>query len=273
MRDLDWIYELAVIFYVFSLFGYFIDFLQNNRKANRFAFWLLSIVWILQTVYFFTTFFAIDRFPILTPYEGLYFISWLIVSLSLFINWFSRIDFFVFFANIAGFIMMSIYMFSPENRLYPLLTKAITTELFVMHIALAFLAYTAFTLSFVFAVMYFIQYRYLKNKIGIHRLGRFGSLDELEKMSFFLIMIGVPLFLISLIWGTMWGRITIEQFFYFDAKVITSIVVLIAYSVFLYVKIVKKETGTKLVYFNVFAYLLLLINVFVSPVFSKFHWW
>src|SRR5690606_28891208 len=119
---------------------------------------------------------------------------------------------------------------------------------------------------------YFIQYKYLKNKIGIHRLGRFGSLDELEKMSFFLIMIGVPLFLVSLIWGTIWGRITIEHFFYFDAKVITSVVVLIVYRVFLYIKIMKKETGNKLAYFNMIAFLLLLYIVFLSRSFSMFHW-
>lgn len=273
MHDFDWIYELAVIFYVVSLLGYFIDFLQNNRKANRFAFWLLSIVWVLQIIYFFVTFMNLNRVPILTPYEGLFFVSWLIVTLSLFINWFSRIDFFVFFANIIGFIMMSVYVFSPETELLPFITDTMTTELFLMHIAMAFLAYATFSLSFVFAIMYLIQYEILKNKISFRRLGRFGSLPELEKMSFFFTMIGVPLLLISLIWGVIWGHLTLDSFFYFDVKVITSIIVLIMYSFFLYMKIMKKEQGKKLALINIAAFLLLLINIFLSQSFSTFHWW
>lgn len=273
MNDVDWINELAIIIYVASLLGYFIDFLQNNRKANRIAFWLISIVWVLQTVYFIVTFARIDRFPILIPYEGLYFVSWLIVSLSLLINWFSRIDFFVFFANIAGFIMMSLYIFSPENELLPFITETMTTELFFMHVTMAFLAYAAFTLSFVFAIMYFIQYETLKNKVSFKRLGRFGSLTELERMTFFFTMIGVPLLLISIIWGVIWGHLSLDTFFYFDAKVLTSIVILIMYCFFLYLKIMKKEQGIKLSLVNMAAFLVLLINIFLSRSFSKFHWW
>lgn len=273
MHEFDWIYELALIIYVISLLGYFIDFLQNNRKANRIAFWLLSIVWGLQIIYFFVTFFNLNRIPILTPYEGMLFVSWLIVSLSLLINWFSQIDFFVFFANIIGFIMMSIYVFSPETELSPFIMKTMTTELFFMHIAMAFLAYAAFILSFVCSLMYFIQYEILKNKTGFRRLGRFGSLPELERMSVFFIMIGVPLLLISLIWGVIWGHLTLDSFFYFDVKVITSVIVFIMYCYFLYMKIVKKEHGKKLALINIATFLLLLINIFLSQSFSTFHWW
>ncbi len=273
MHKFDWIYEFSLIIYAVSLLGYFIDFLQHNRKANRIAFWLLSIVWLLQTVYFFASFIHLNRVPILTQYEGLYFVSWLIVALSLIINRFSRIDFFVFFANIVGFVMMSVYLFSPESEFIPLLTDMMTTELFVMHIAMAFLAYAAFALSFVFAMMYVIQYEILKNKIGFRRLGRFGSLTELEKMSFFFTMLGVPFLLISLIWGVIWGHLTLDAFFYFDAKVVTSAIVFIAYSYFLYMKIAKKKQGKNLALTNIAAFLLLLINLFLSQTFSTFHWW
>lgn len=270
---MDWIYEITVILYAISLLGYFIDFLQNNRKANRFAFWLLSIVWALQTTYFLIRVFKYNQVPILSPFEGLYFVSLIIITLSLLINWFSQIDFFVFFANIIGFIMMSVHLFSRENELSPFITETMTTELFFMHIAMAFLAYAAFTLSFVFALMYFIQYEIIKNKLSLKRLGRFGSLTELDRLSAFFTMIGVPLLLVSLIWGLIWSHLALEHIVYFDAKVVTSIIVLIAYCGYLYVKFMRREQGKKLALINIAAFLLLLINIFLSRSFSKFHWW
>ncbi len=45
------IYHIAIILYACSISLYFIDYFQSNRKANRFAFWLLSIVWILHSIF------------------------------------------------------------------------------------------------------------------------------------------------------------------------------------------------------------------------------
>lgn len=45
--------ELMIVLYALSVFLYFIDFLHHNRKANKIAFWLLSIVWVLQSFFYF----------------------------------------------------------------------------------------------------------------------------------------------------------------------------------------------------------------------------
>ncbi|MGQ0414723.1 cytochrome C assembly protein, partial [Bacillus sp. HC-TM] len=45
------IYHIAIILYACSISLYFIDYFQSNRKANRFAFWLLAIVWVLQSIF------------------------------------------------------------------------------------------------------------------------------------------------------------------------------------------------------------------------------
>lgn len=50
--SLSRINELTIILYAICVLLYFIDFLNNNRKAKRAAFWLLSIVWLLQTIFY-----------------------------------------------------------------------------------------------------------------------------------------------------------------------------------------------------------------------------
>lgn len=90
------LHELTVILYAFSVLLYFIDFLHNNRKANKVAFWLLAFVWVLQTLFLFLYMLETGRFPVLTIFEGLYFYAWVLITLSLGINRLLRVDFIVF---------------------------------------------------------------------------------------------------------------------------------------------------------------------------------
>ncbi|HET7580418.1 MAG TPA: cytochrome c biogenesis protein CcsA [Bacillales bacterium] len=269
---MSWLYEFTVILYALSVLGYFIDFLQNNRKVNRSAFWLLSIVWILQTIYFIEELMRLGEFPILTLSRGLFFYAWVIVTLSLIINRFFRVDVFVFFANVLGFIIMSVYLFAPTGQ-SDIVARHLMSGLLVIHVTIAFLAYGAFTLSFIFSAMYFIQHYMLKEKKWHKRMLRLGSLSQLEKWSFVCNMIGVPLLLISLILGMIWASIKLHTFYWLDAKVILSFVVIVVYSAFLYQKVAKGMHGQTLVFWNTAAFLVVLINYFLSESLTSFHLW
>lgn len=268
-----WLYECTVVLYALSVLGYFIDFLLNNRKVNRIAFWLLSIVWVLQTVYFIEESMKIGEFPILTPSQGLFFYAWVLVTLTLVINRLFRVDVFVFFTNVLGFAIMSIYLFAPGNQASNVLSDQLTSGLLVIHITIAFLAYGAFTMSFIFSAMYYIQSFMLKKKHWNKRMGRFGSLAQLEKASFVLNMIGVPLLVISLILGLIWSSIKLHTFYWYDAKVILSFIVIVIYSLFLYEKVAKGTHGNTLVQWNTAAFLVVLINYFLSESLTHFHLW
>ncbi len=91
------IYHIAIILYACSISLYFIDYFQSNRKANRFAFWLLAIVWVLQSIFMLLRATDSETNPILTLLSGIYFYVWLLITMSLVINRFMRIDFLVFF--------------------------------------------------------------------------------------------------------------------------------------------------------------------------------
>ncbi|MCA0992533.1 cytochrome C assembly family protein [Pseudalkalibacillus hwajinpoensis] len=273
MTNASWLYDITILLYALSVLGYFIDFLQNNRKVNQFAFWLLSIVWVLQSAFLVTQIIEIGGFPILTPFEGLFFYAWVIVSLSLLINWFFRVDFFVFFANVLGFSIMAINLFATREQASSLLTEQLMSELSIIHITMAFLSYGAFSLSFIFSIMYLILYQMLKRKKWNKRLRRFGDLSQLEKLSYLCSVLGVPLLLLSLILGIVWAILKVDQFSLLDAKVIISFFVLGAYSTYLYQKVAREMEGRSLALWNVAAFLIVLINVFLSGTLSEFHFW
>jgi HemX protein len=92
-------------------------------------------------------------------------------------------------------------------------------------------------------------------------------------MSYVLNVIGVPMLLLSLILGSIWAYIKLDKFFWYDAKVLGSILVMITYSIYLYMRIVKEWQGKSVALLNIASFLVLLINFFLFGSLSRFHFW
>ncbi|WP_018921632.1 cytochrome c biogenesis protein CcsA [Salsuginibacillus kocurii] len=267
------IYLTTIILYSLSVFGYFIDFLQNNRKVNRLAFWLLSIVWLLQTAFFVLRAIEFNRLPVITPFEGLFFYAWLLVTLSLVVNYFFRVDFLVFFTNVVGFAMLAFSLFAPSGDVPSELTNLLVSELLVIHISMILIGYAGFTVAFAFSLMYVLQSQMLKQKEWGKRLVRFGHLPKLDRFAFVSTMVAYPSFLLGLILGFIWAWVQLETLPFLDAKVIGSFAVLLIYGGYLYQRGVNARQGYGMALFNIAAFLIVLINYFLSDELTEFHFW
>ncbi|GGE42552.1 cytochrome c assembly protein [Pullulanibacillus camelliae] len=270
---MHWLYDITVILYAACVCSFFIDFLQNNRKAHQLAFWLLSIVWVLQLITVVLKVSYTKEFPILTPIDGLFFVAWIIVSASLVMHRFFKLYFFGFFANLVGFAIMVITLFQPNDPAAPILGQRLMSDLLIIHISIALLSYAAFAISFILSMMYLVEYRLLKQKKWDQRLIHFGSLARLEQGAFYCNLLGVPLLLISLLLGIIRATDVFSNVNWLDSKIITSFLVLLAYCLYLYQRLGKNVYGKPLVFWNIVAFLLVLINVFLSEVFTGFHLW
>lgn len=267
------LHELTVVIYAFSVLLYFFDFIHHNRKANRVAFWLLAFVWILQTAFLVLYVLTTGRFPVLTIFEGLYFYAWVLITLSLVINHLLKMDFIVFFTNILGFIVMAIHTFAPVQYQSHLIAQKLVSELLLIHITMAILSYGAFSLSFVFSLLYLFQYDLLKRKKWGTRLIRLADLNKLESLSYLMAVIGVPMLMLALILGLQWVMIKVPGVHWYDSKVLGSFVVLSSYSIYLYLKIGKGMAGKNLALWNIGSFLIVLINFFLFGQLSSFHIW
>ncbi|WP_042459268.1 cytochrome C assembly family protein [Neobacillus dielmonensis] len=267
------IHELTVVLYAISVLLYFFDFIHHNRKANRIAFWLIAFVWVLQTVFLILYMIKTGRFPVLTIFEGLYFYAWILITLSILINHLLRVDFIVFFTNILGFTVMAIHIFAPMQADSHVMAKQLVSELLLIHITMAILSYGAFSLSFVCSVLYLIQYDLLKRKKWGKRLLRLADLEKLERLSYISAVIGVPLLLLALILGLQWAFLKLPGMPWYDMKIIGSFILLIAYSIYLYLRIAKNFSGKNLALWNAGSFLIVLINFFLFGQLSSFHIW
>ncbi|PGC87791.1 cytochrome c biogenesis protein [Bacillus toyonensis] len=267
------IYHIAIILYACSISLYFIDYFQSNRKANRFAFWLLSIVWVLQSIFMLLRATDSETNPILTLLSGIYFYVWLLITMSLVINRFMRVDFLVFFTNVVAFGVSAFSIFTPLGKMSPVLAEQLVSELVYVHVGMAIISYATFTVSFIFSIMYLLQYRLLKKKKWNARLRRLGNLPKLESTSYGLNLFSVPFFLLAILLGCIWGYTKLDNFHWYDTKVIGSFVVLFVYCTGLYLRAADVLQGKKIVLWNVGAFLVMLVNIFLLSSLSNFHFW
>ncbi|WP_027963572.1 cytochrome C assembly family protein [Halalkalibacillus halophilus] len=264
------IYEIIIALYGLSLIFYFYDFVQRDRKANQMAFWFLLLVWILQTIFLFVKIYIDGALPIFILVEGLYFYAWLILLVSIVINYFFQMDFVVFIMNVVGFLVMVLFLLTHTTG-QSNVDSVLVSEILLTHIILAFIAYTLYTLSFAFSLLYLLQFYLLKKKKWQQLVRRIGSLGLLERISFLLITFATPLLLISLVFGILWAYTSSDLFYWIDLKTIGSFFVILVYSVILYIKVRNHFTGKNIAILNMVAFLVLFINYLILSMWSNFH--
>lgn len=266
------LYEIMVVFYAISIIFYFIDYFYKQVKIRRIAFWLISIVWVLQTTFMLLYMLETKRFPILSLTEGIYFYAWLLVTISIVLHCVARVDLPVFFINVLGFIFVTIHLFAPDQVQHPIVGK-LESEMLFIHISFAIFSYAAFSLSFVFSVLYLILYRILKQKKYTKLWSRLPSLNQTSSWMTNSILIGIPIIFISLLLGLEWAFMTLEVLSVFDAKIIGSFVITVIYLIILLFHQSGKLTGLNFAWVQIYAYLLIVINFFLGSKLSNFHLW
>ncbi|MFS0875543.1 cytochrome c biogenesis protein CcsA [Solibacillus isronensis] len=266
------LYELMIILYGLCIVLYFTDYLYKNIKFRRVAFWFVSIVWLLQTLFIVLFIIETKRFPILSLYEGVFFYAWLLTTLSIILHCIVRVDLPVFFINVLSFIFMTIHLFAPETN-DQIVGDSLVSEMLLIHISFAIVSYAAFSVAFVFSLLYLILYRILKQKKFTNLWSRLPSLQQMVKWINLSTIIGIPLLLISLILGLEWAFLTLENVSVFDVKILGSFIVSIVYLIIFLLHRKGKLIGMVYAQVHIYLFLLVVINFFLGSKLSNFHLW
>lgn len=269
----SWLFDAMIYMYALSLLFYFSDFANANRSAKRMGTGLLLFVWVLQTAYL-----GINLYGHLTEWafarsDVLFMFSWLIVTISLLVNRFFRIELFVFFVNVLGFAILALNIFGNPNVMPIKAGWDINDELLFIHITLAIGSYAAFSIAAIFSCMYVFLHNMLKAKKFSQTVMRLPSLEKIEHYTYFSVIIGAPLLLMALSLGVVWVVLEGNHNLLYDPKVINSFFVLAAYAFYLFQQKSMRISGYKLAAWNLAAFFIVVLNFVVSNFFSGFHDW
>lgn len=168
---------------------------------------------------------------------------------------------------------MTIHTFAPMQIAQSPIGDTLVSELLFIHITFAILSYTAFAMSFVFAVLYLLVYKILKKKKWTKQFGRLPSLHQTTTGMKASIYTGIPLLLVSLILGMQWAQVALDEWSFFDMKIVGSFILLGVYGFVLFMRRSGKLTGNDFAWANIFAFLFVIINFFLASKLSAFHFW
>lgn len=272
MAGRSWMYDAIIYIYALSLLFYFSDFAGPNRSAKRMGAGLLTFVWGLQTLFFIYRMITHSYMPVITLFEVLFFFSWLLVTVSLVMSRFFRIDFIVFFINVIGFAIVTVNVFSNFSGANPEQHGQVSGELLVIHSALAILSYAIYTFAAIFSGMYLFLHNRLKNKKWSSLVSRFPSLERIDYYTYLSVIMGTPLLIMALALGIMRILLIGDLHLLLDVKVWTSVIVLAAYAYYLVLRSLNQKSGEQLALWNLAAYGIIIVN-FMINYFSGFHQW
>ncbi|WP_028611839.1 cytochrome C assembly family protein [Paenibacillus harenae] len=270
METQTWLYDAILYIYALSLLFYFSDFMNASRRAKRMGTGLLIFVWVLQTGYLMYRGVTHLQSAAVTPFEYWLGFSWLLITISLMISRFIKIDFIVFFVNVIGFAVLALNLYSNHGDGQSLAVWRATRELLYIHISLVLCAYAALTIGALFAGMYLFLHNQLKRKRWTHFVRRLPSLDTIERYGDRAVIIGVPMLAMSLAIAVTSLLVEERLALLFDWKVLSSFATLIMYIIYVYQRAMLKRPGQQLARLYMFSFGMLLLNI-LTNYFSSFH--
>ncbi|AUS08406.1 cytochrome C assembly protein [Laceyella sacchari] len=265
-----WIIDFMVYVYAISLAFSFADLLRPSKRLEQLSILFLSGVWVLQTIVLVVQRLAL--IPISASIDALSIYSWVLISFTLVMHFVYRMSILFFIANSLSFIMLAIHLFFVRSS-SPVMEKLLLSELVFLHVTLAMMANAFFSLASIGAGLYLVNNYLLKQKKWNDLLRRLPSLDRLQGMSAWLLVLGTSLLLTAMTLGAIYAYQTIGAQFWEDAKVWSSLWVLALYAFILWKWARRQWHGRKLAWWTLLSLFAVLSNYIITRSGFSFHHW
>ncbi len=265
-------YVLMIILYAVSIGMFYLDFLKDNRIASRIGLAMLVFVWMLVTWIMSVRMVADHPLPFFSSGQVIILFAWLLITVSILVYYFSRIDYFTLFMNILGLVFVVFDAFVHGQSLDATYGQH---DLLLLHIGVALLSYIAFTLSMMFSLLYLLEdsaVRLKRFQSGAFR--RLPPLERLDIYAFRSAVIGMPLMLLGMMLGALWYFLLSGKVMLFDPKTIGAILLSLFYGLYAYARNAGWITGRRAGWVNLACYVVVLFNfLFVGELKADFHRW
>jgi len=138
------------------------------------------------------------------------------------------------------------------------------------HVALIFTGYAALFLSFGASILYLLQERSLKAKRLAGYLSRLPALEVIDEIGYKSLLLGFPFMTFGLIAGSVIAQARFGPNYFFDPKIVLSLLMWAVYMVLLYTRWNSGWRGRKAAYLATFAFLAA-VGAWAANYFSGVH--
>jgi len=261
---------LLPLFYCVTVAAYAIAFFEQNQLAKKSKTKLLLITICVHLFYLVLRTINLQHPPIISVFEIMSLLAFSIAASYRLIEMRTQIKntgLFVLSLALIFQILSSLFI----EDLYEV-DKVLRNNLLGIHVLSALLGYSAFTISAVYGLMYLLQYRSIKsNSFGII-FENLPSLERLEHLTKNGIIIGFVLLSIAIVIGFAWLPNAIENFSYFDPKLIATLIIWCMYAAEIYLIQTGKRRGRQVMQLAISGFLFTVFSLTIINMYlTSFH--
>jgi len=145
-------------------------------------------------------------------------------------------------------------------------------SIFALHVTSNILAYSAFTLSFVYSLVYLVQDRLLRKRRPAAFMWRLPALEDLERMTRSGVWVGLGALVVGLSFGMVVDQQVTGRALSLDPKVLVSFFILVCYAAYLVIAHSPAWRGARASFLCVASYCMVVFSYTVVNLYlSAFH--
>lgn len=260
---LPFLYAVTTTVYVY-------DFFKERKSVNNAKRIILFITLLFHLVYLFSRTIEYDHPPITNKFEIFSILAFSIAFSYFVLELLTDIrgtGSFIIFFSLVFQIISSISI--EDNYIVP---DVLRNRLLGLHVISALLGYSGITISAVYGLLFLVLYKNLRSsRFGII-FNRLPSLEILEKLSFYSVVIGFVLLSAAIIIGIIWLPSAFPNFSYTDPKLVSTGFVWIVYLSVIISKYALNWYGKKVIIFSIFGFLLTILSLVLTSILpNTFH--
>lgn len=234
---------MSALIYLVGSVGYFVYLIKANEAAQKAAYRVMALGFALHTGSVIASTIALGHFPITGLREGLVLFSWAVVGAFLLFQLKVNLKILgAFVSPLAVMLLLLSPLFPPTVVLKASVFKS---GLLVMHVGLTILGDAVFALAFVGGFMYLVQERQIKSKNFGFFYKRFPSLESLDKLNHYCLVVGFPLLTVGLMLGFLYAGMVWKSYWHWDPKEVLAVATWLIYAVLLHERLAVGWRGRR----------------------------
>lgn len=235
---------------------------RSSASSGRYAGILTINAFVFLTASLLTRAVATGHGPFASMYEFSIAFAWGILALHLYfqVRYGLRTLAVLVLPVAIGLLAYAATMPSNVEPLVPALQNQL---LLTVHVAVAVIAYGAFTVSFAAAVLYLIQ-----RNDTVRWLPRSTVLDEIGYKA---VIVGFPLLALVILLGAIWAEIAWGSYWTWDPKETASLATWLIYGGYLHARVVRDWRGQRSAYLLIGGFAATLLTYYGNLFFGGMH--
>jgi cytochrome c-type biogenesis protein CcsB len=264
------LFMMATGCYLMGTIGYLVYLVRNLSRIHWVAWSFLALGALAHGTGILLQSFAVGHLAVTNSQEALSFFAWVLVATYLVVQ--LRLNLRIlgsFTAPLAVFFMLASSVIPtqiiPKSGIFQ-------SAWVICHVTALFLANALFALAFSAGVMYLLQERQIKQKHFGYLYRRLPSLERLDEINYYCLIVGFPLMTFGLLVGFTYAINIGQSIWQWDPKEISAVVSWCIYAILLHERLAVGWRGRRAAWMAILGFSAILITFLGVNLFSKGHY-